>query len=47
MALLRCFSSLGCADFTLAETQALARAHGVAAVELRALEGTADLPALR
>ncbi len=46
MPLLRCLSSLGCADLTLAETQALARAHGVDTIELRALEGTTDLPAL-
>ncbi len=41
----RCFSSLGCAEFSLDEVLALARAHGIAAVELRALGGTLDLPA--
>lgn len=39
------FSSLGCAEFTLDECLALAARHACAAVELRALDGTVDLPA--
>ena len=42
--MLRCFSSLGCPDFSLGETLALATKHGVDAVELRALGGTVELP---
>lgn len=42
----RCFSSLGCPDATLDEALALAAKHALPAVELRTLEGTADLPAL-
>lgn len=45
MSLLRCFSSLGCAELSLDETLALAAKHGMAAVELRALGGSVDLPA--
>lgn len=45
MALARCFSSLGCPDLSLDATLALAAAHGIGAVELRALGGTLDLPA--
>jgi sugar phosphate isomerase/epimerase len=45
MPLQRCFSSLGCPDLGLDETLALATRHGIAAVELRALGGTLDLPA--
>jgi sugar phosphate isomerase/epimerase len=45
MPLLHCISSLGCADLTLAETIALAREHGIPAVELRGLGGTPDLAA--
>lgn len=41
----RAFSSLGCPDFSLEETLALAARHDIAAVELRALGGTTDLPA--
>jgi sugar phosphate isomerase/epimerase len=44
MSLLRCFSSLGCPEYSLDETLALAVKHGVSAVELRALGGTMDLP---
>lgn len=40
----RCFSTLGCPEFSLAETFALARRHGLDAVELRALGGTIALP---
>ncbi len=42
--MLRCFSSLGCPDFSLDETLALAGKHGIGAVELRSLGGTVDLP---
>src|SRR5204862_3086093 len=42
---LRAFSSLGCPDFTLDQTLALAAKHGIGAVELRALGGTVELPA--
>ena len=41
---LRCFSSLGCPDFSLGETLALATKHGIDGVELRALGGTVELP---
>lgn len=44
MPLLRAFSSLGCAEYSLDETLALAEKHGIAAVELRALGGTVELP---
>ena len=43
--MLRCFSSLGCPEFSLDQTLALAARHGISAVELRALGGTIDLPA--
>ena len=43
--MLRCVSSLGCPDFSLDATLALAAQHGIPAVELRALGGTIDLPA--
>ena len=43
--MLRGFSTLGCPDFSLDETLALAAKHGLGAVELRALGGTVDLPA--
>lgn len=39
-------STLGCPTFSLDEVLALAAGQGIAAVELRALEGTMDLPAL-
>jgi sugar phosphate isomerase/epimerase len=42
----RCFSSLGCPELTLAQVQALAERFGIDAVELRALEGSVDLPAV-
>ena len=45
MACLRAFSTLGCPDFTLEQTLALAERHGIDAVELRALGGSRDLPA--
>jgi len=41
----RAFSSLGCPELALDEVLALAGRHGLAAVELRALGGTVDLPA--
>ncbi len=41
----RACSSLGCPELPLGETLALAAAHGLAAVELRTLGGTADLAA--
>lgn len=43
MSFVRCFSSLGCPEFSLDATLALAGRHGVPAVELRALEGTVEL----
>lgn len=43
--MLRCFSSLGCPEFSLAEVLALATSHHIPAVELRALGGGTDLPA--
>jgi sugar phosphate isomerase/epimerase len=42
----RAFSSLGCPGLNLDDTFALARRHGLAGVEFRALEGTVELPAL-
>lgn len=42
--MLRCFSSLGCPDFSLTQALALAARHRIDAVELRALGGTIDLP---
>jgi sugar phosphate isomerase/epimerase len=42
----RCFSTLGCPDLSLEEVLGLAHRHGFDAVELRALEGTIDLPGL-
>jgi sugar phosphate isomerase/epimerase len=45
MPLSRCFSSLGCPDYSLDDTLALAAKHGLTAVELRTLGGTIDLPA--
>ena len=41
-----CFSSLGCADFSLDEIIALARINGIKAIELRAFSGSLDLPGL-
>ena len=41
----KAFSTLGCHELTLAETLGLAERHGIAAVELRSLGGTTDLPA--
>ena len=43
MALFRCLSSLGCPEFSLEETLALAAKHGLGGVELRALGGTLEL----
>lgn len=45
MALTRCFSSLGCPELSLEATLALAAKHRVPLVELRALNGSVDLPA--
>lgn len=41
----RVISTLGCPELSLDAVGALARRHGLAAVELRALAGTTDLPA--
>ncbi len=41
----KAFSSLGCHELTLEQTLALAEQHDIAAVELRTLGGTMDLPA--
>lgn len=41
-----CFSSLGCADFSLDEIIALAQLNGIKAIELRAFSGSLDLPGL-
>jgi sugar phosphate isomerase/epimerase len=41
----RCFSTLGCPESSLEEALKLARAHKFAAIELRALGGTLDVPA--
>ncbi len=41
----KAFSTLGCPELTLDEALDLAERHGIAAVELRALGGTTDLPA--
>lgn len=43
MALLRCFSTLGCPELGLEEACALAAKHGLPAIELRALGGSVDL----
>ena len=40
----RAFSTLGCPELSLRAAQALARAHDIRAVELRALGGSVDLP---
>jgi sugar phosphate isomerase/epimerase len=42
----RTFSSLGCPELSLDAVLALAQRHGLAAVELRTLGGTTDLPGL-
>lgn len=44
MAYARCFSSLGCPELSLEATLALAAKHRVPLVELRALDGSVDLP---
>ncbi len=41
----RAFSTLGCAELSLDEVQALARRHRIPGIEPRALGGTTDLPA--
>jgi sugar phosphate isomerase/epimerase len=46
MPIRRAFSTLGCPNLALNEVLALASRHGVAAVEIRTLEGTVELPAL-
>jgi len=45
MSYVRCFSSLGCPELSLEGALALATKHRVPQVELRALEGSVDLPA--
>ena len=40
----RCFSSLGCAEFSLDDVLSLARVNAIPSVELRSLGGTLDLP---
>ena len=40
------FSTLGCPELSLAEVFALVRRHNLGGVEIRALEGRMDLPAL-
>ena len=42
----RAFSTLGCAELALEDVLALAARHGIPCVELRALEGTVELPGL-
>jgi sugar phosphate isomerase/epimerase len=42
----RAISTLGCPEFSLEQTLALAKLHRLDAVELRALAGTIDLPSL-
>lgn len=44
MSYLRAFSTLGCAELTLEEVLSLAEHHEIAAVEVRGLEGSLDLP---
>jgi sugar phosphate isomerase/epimerase len=44
MGLFRCFSSLGCPQFSLDEMIALAAKHQIDAIELRAFRGTVELP---
>lgn len=46
MNFLRTFSSLGCPDATLESALRIAADHGLGGVELRALEGDVDLPAV-
>jgi sugar phosphate isomerase/epimerase len=41
----RAFSTLGCPELELEGALGLARAHGIAAIELRVLQGLLDLPA--
>jgi sugar phosphate isomerase/epimerase len=40
----RSFSTLGCPSLSLDQACAMARAHGISAIELRALGGSLDLP---
>jgi sugar phosphate isomerase/epimerase len=40
----RAFSTLGCPEFSLDESIALARRHGITQLELRALGGSLDVP---
>jgi sugar phosphate isomerase/epimerase len=42
----RCISTLGCPDYSLEEVLALAERHHLDAVEIRALAGTVDVPAV-
>lgn len=46
MALVRCLSTLGCPDKSLDDAVALARSHGLAGIEIRALNGTVELARL-
>ena len=41
----KCFSTLGCPNYTLIEVLELAQAYGMDSVEIRALENEVDLPA--
>jgi sugar phosphate isomerase/epimerase len=45
MSLTHCFSTLGCPDLSLRQAVDLASHHGIAAIELRALSGSVDVPA--
>lgn len=45
MTLFRCFSTLGCPDFSLDDALALAAKHRLDGIELRTLGGTVELPA--
>jgi len=42
--MLKTFSSLGCSELDLPDVVALAKRHGISAVELRSVYGTMDLP---
>ena len=42
----RCISTLGCPEYSLEEVLALAERHRLDAVEIRALSGTVDVPAV-
>jgi sugar phosphate isomerase/epimerase len=40
----KCFSTLGCTDYSLDKVIDTAQAHGMDCVEIRALENEIDLP---